>query len=77
MKEKDIALIIMVVFVSAIVAFVVSGMVFGTSKNSKTAEVVQPISSDFKTPDSKYFNNSSINPTKTITIGNNTNPNPF
>lgn len=77
MKQKDIALIIMVVVVSGIIAFVVSNLLFGKSKNSQTADVVQPISAEFNQPDPTYFNNSSVNPTKTITIGNSTNPNPF
>ncbi|HVS58322.1 MAG TPA: hypothetical protein VHD60_01135 [Candidatus Saccharimonadales bacterium] len=77
MKQKDIALIIMVVFVSGIIAFVVSSMLFGASSDSQKAEVVQPISANFEKPDSTYFNSSSINPTKTITIGTNSNPTPF
>lgn len=77
MKQKDIALIIVVVVVSGIIAFVVSNLLFGRAKNSQSADVVQPISADFKVPDSTYFNSNSVNPTKTVTIGNGSNPNPF
>jgi len=78
MKQKDLALILVMVFISAVVAFVVSRWVFGSPKNSKqTAEVVDVISSDFSLPSSKYFNAESVNPTKQIEIGGSSNPNPF
>lgn len=78
MKQKDIALIIVMVFISGIISFVVSGKIFGSQKNSEqTAEVVEPITSEFPPPPAKYFNGTSINPTQLITIGGGTNPNPF
>lgn len=78
MKQKDFALILVMVFISAILAFVVSGQIFGSPKNkSQTAEAVEAITSEFPTPPAKYFNGSSINPTQLITIGGGTNPSPF
>ncbi len=78
MKQKDIALIIILVFISGVLSFVVSGMVFGKpSTHNQQAEVVDVITSDFSLPSSKYFNNNSVDPTQLIQIGNSNNPNPF
>lgn len=78
MKQKDIALILVIVIISAIVSFLLSGKIFSDSKpGTQTAETILPITSDFPRPDSKYFNSQSIDPTKTITIGQNTNADPF
>ena len=73
MKHKDIALIIIVVFMTAVGSFFLSGLVFKTKDLSEKVDTVEPISAEFKTPDSKYFNPDSINPTQLITIGNNSN----
>jgi hypothetical protein len=78
MKQKDIALIAVIVFISAIFSYFISNALFAAPKNrQQKVEVVEPISSDFATPDTRYFNSSAIDPTKTITIGENANPDPF
>ena len=77
MKQKDIALIIVVVFVTAVASFFLSGFLFRTNNLSEKVETVESISADFKQPDAKYFNSSSINPTQLINIGDNKNPQPF
>lgn len=78
MKQKDIALIAIAVLFGAIFSIVLSNLVFASPKNrQQKVEVVQPISDDFPTPDTHYFNEQSIDPTQLITIGNNTNPTPF
>lgn len=77
MKQNDIATIIVVVFISAISAFFVTGKLIVASSAQQSAPVVDSISSDFIQPDSKYFNKDSIDPTQLIHIGNSTNPNPF
>jgi len=78
MKQKDIALIVIIAFISAVVSFVVSGRIFVTPANrQQQVEVVDVIRSDFTPPSSKYFNSSSIDPTQLVTIGNNNNQNPF
>jgi len=79
MKQKDVALIIVVAFVSAVVAFFLSNILFGSpSRSQQKAEVVDPITANFPSPDQRYFNNTSIDPTQTITIGNGqTNQAPF
>lgn len=78
MKQKDITLVIVMVFISAVVSFLVSKWFFGSPQNRKqTAEVVEEIKSDFSDPPVKYFNANAINPTQLIIIGGNPNPNPF
>ncbi|HSX31591.1 MAG TPA: hypothetical protein VLE99_06775 [Candidatus Saccharimonadales bacterium] len=78
MKQKDIALIIVIAFISAVVSFLVSNKLFVTPSNrEQRVEVVDPINSTFVTPDSKYFNSSSIDPTLNTQIGGSTNQNPF
>jgi hypothetical protein len=78
MKQKDIALIIVLAALSAVVSFVVSGWLFNKpADREQRGEVVDVITSDFTLPDSKYFNSDSINPTQLIQIGDTNNPNPF
>lgn len=78
MKQKDVVLILVLVFISGVLSFIVSGMIFGKpSAKSQQAEVVDVITSDFALPSSKYFNANSIDPTQLIQIGNTNNPNPF
>lgn len=78
MKQKDILLIIMVVIISGMVSFFISKFLFTVPKNRQTkVEIVQPISSDFSQPDTRYFNANAIDPTKNITIGDNQNTQPF
>jgi hypothetical protein len=77
-KQKDVALIIVIAFVSAIVSFVVSNKLFVTPSNrQQQVEVVDPINSSFQTPDKKYFNSNSVDPTPAAQIGTDTNQNPF
>jgi hypothetical protein len=72
MKQKDIALIVVVVIISGFLSFFVSEKLFGGEKNrSVQVKTVEAISTEFNTPDKKYFNDQSINPTQTIIIGNN------
>lgn len=77
MKQKDIALIIVVVFFSAVTSILLSNLFFGPTSKDQKAEVVQPITSDFKQPDERFFNKDAFDPTQTITIEQNSNPDPF
>lgn len=78
MKQKDLALILVMVFIGVIVALIVSRLIFATPKNrEQTVEVVDVISPEFSEPTAKYFNAESVNPTQQIEIGNSNNPNPF
>jgi hypothetical protein len=78
MKQRDIALIVVIVFVSAIVSLFVSKLIFATPKNrQQQVEIVQPITADFPQPDTSYFNSNSFDPTQLINVGQNQNTNPF
>ncbi|MCA9329207.1 hypothetical protein KDA11_01045 [Candidatus Saccharibacteria bacterium] len=80
MKQKDIALFLVVGIFSAIVSVFVSNLLITPSESKKQqAEVVSPISSDFTIPsaDNKYINKDSVNPTKLIQIGDGGNTTPF
>lgn len=78
MKQKDFALILVMAFISAVIALVVSRWLFASPKNrNQTAEVVDVIGPEFTMPSSKYFNVNAVNPTQQIEIGGNSNPNPF
>ena len=78
MKQKDIALIIIIAALSAVISFVVSGKVFVTPNNrQQQVQKTDAINTSFVLPDEKYFNTESINPAQTIQLGSNSNPNPF
>lgn len=78
MKQKDIAIIIAVGFFAAVVSLLLTQTFFVSKKDRElTAEVVEPISSDFNVPDTNVFNPRAINPTQLIQIGDSTNSAPF
>lgn len=78
MKQKDIALIILIVAIAGVLSFFISRQLFAPPQNrQQSVEVVQPITADFPKPDSRYFNDQAFDPTQTITIGQNANPDPF
>jgi hypothetical protein len=78
MKQKDIAIIVVVVFVSGLLSYFISNALFASPDKLQTeVEVVEPITADFPEPDTRYFSTNSINPTQTITIGDGQNQQPF
>ncbi|HVA10784.1 MAG TPA: hypothetical protein VNG32_01285 [Candidatus Dormibacteraeota bacterium] len=78
MKQKDLALIVVIAAIGVIASLFISKIIFVTPKDrQQQVVVVQPISTDFPQPSPAYFNSSSIDPTKLITIGQNANANPF
>jgi hypothetical protein len=78
MKQKDIALIILVAGIAAIASFFISHAIFASSSNrTQQAEHVDAITTEFVKPSSKYFNSNSIDPTQLIQIGGSSNSNPF
>jgi len=78
MKQKDIALIVVVILISVIFSLLLSKwLISSPSQRSYKVEVVQPITADFPPPDKKYFNEKSFDPTKLIQIGNESNTKPF
>lgn len=77
MKQKDVALIIIVAFVAGVISLVLSNTLFKSAERNLQAQTVQPITPDFQTPDKAVFNENAINPTKLIQIGDTNNPRPF
>ncbi len=78
MKQKDLMLIGVVVVIAGTLSFVVSSKLFNSPNNKKAqVEVVEPITTEFSDPNKKFFNETSINPTRKIEISNNNNQNPF
>lgn len=77
MKQKDIALIIIIAFFSAVLSFVISGKLFVTPQNrQQQVETVDKITTDFAKPDARFFNAQSIDPTVDTQL-NGTNQTPF
>jgi hypothetical protein len=73
MKQKDIALILIVSFIG-----IVSNFTFNSKDSKKLkSDVVTAITTEFNEPDKRYFNKESIDPTQIIRIGENTNQKPF
>lgn len=78
MKQKDIALIVVIVFVSGMLSFFASRyLLVPSSARTAQVEVVEPIVPDFVQPDKAYFNDDAVNPTQTIEIGESGNDSPF
>jgi flagellar basal body-associated protein FliL len=78
MKKKDISIIVVVAIVSAVISFFLSSVFISSASDRKqSVEVAPPIVAEFTEPDDRYFNQNSMNPTQTIVISPETNPNPF
>ena len=80
MKQKDIALIVVVGILAAVVSLLLTQQLFVSKKNRElSAEKVEKISAEFKTPEAgdNVFNDQAINPTQLIQIGDSANTNPF
>lgn len=78
MKQKDVALIIVIAVFSGLISFFVTRVLFANPTDLKTeVEVVDPISAQFNETDKRYFNSKSINPTQPIKIGDENNTQPF
>jgi hypothetical protein len=77
MKQKDIVVIIVVVFVAAFASFFLSRIFFGPQTKDQKVEKVEAISTEFPYPNDKYFNENSLNPAQSVEITNNNNSNPF
>lgn len=78
MKQKDYALILVIVVISGVASFFISGKIFVTPANrQQKVQTVDIIVSDFQKPSEKYFNKDSIDPARLVQIGDNDNQNPF
>ena len=77
MKQQDVALILVIAFVSGIASFFLSGLLFSGGGKEQTVSKVDNITTEFTLPNEKYINRDSINPAPAITIGDSNNNNPF
>lgn len=77
MKQKDIALIIVIVFISGVSSYFISNKFISSPKHDLKSAKVEPITSDFSEPSTAYYNDKSINPTQLIKIDDNNNDKPF
>lgn len=77
MKQKDYIIIGLIVFLGAILSFGISKLFISGENTIQKVEVVEPISAEFKLPDTKYFNKDAFDPTQVIKIQNNNNTAPF
>ena len=77
MKQQDVAILIIIVFVTGIFAFFISGKFISPSDKKEKAEVVVAITDEFNAPSADVFNSTAINPTVRIEIAPNNNAQPF
>ncbi len=71
MKKSDIAMLILIIGVSALLSYFVGNLIFGGSVSKPVdVETVPKVSSEVAKPSADIFNTNSINPTIPITIGN-------
>ena len=75
-KQKDLALLIIVVFISILVSMFASNLIFASKGyHLEQVESVPSISSRLNYPPKNYFNHSAIDPTpKTVISSNNAIP---
>jgi len=78
MKQKDIALIIVVSFISAVLSFFLSNALISSPENrQQEVGIVDPITAEFNEAPKRYFNEKAVNPTQLIRIGDTNNLNPL
>lgn len=78
MKKQDIALIILIVAISALTAYLIGRAVVGDpQQQSVQVKTVDAISTNVEEPDPRVFNENAINPTVEINIGDSSNRQPF
>ena len=67
MKKNDIAAVIVIVAIAGVASYFIANAVIGKPKNNPVqVEQVTPIGSSFPTPDSRVFNEQSVDPTVEI-----------
>lgn len=78
MKQKDLAIVLVVAFIGAILSFFISTKLFATPENrQQQVEVIDPIAAEMNLLDPRFFNENSINPTQNSQLGIDTNKTPF
>jgi flagellar basal body-associated protein FliL len=78
MKKNEIAILLIVVGLVVMGTYSIINMLFGTSALKPVdVEKAEAIQASIVTPDQKVFNKDALNPAVTITIGNQSNQQPF
>lgn len=77
MKQQDVAILIIIVFITGVFSFIVGNKFVTPSDKKEKVEVVTPISKDFNAGNVNNINENSINPTVKIEIAPNNNTQPF
>lgn len=77
MKQKDVALILVIVFISGIMSYLISNKFISSPKHDLKVAKIEHIDSTFEDPDKAYFNDKSINFTQLIFVYKNDNKQPF
>jgi hypothetical protein len=77
MKQQDIAILIIIVFIAGVASLFITSKFINPSTSKLSAETVAPITPEFVLPEARHINSESINPTVRIEIAPNTNPQPF
>ncbi|HET6622848.1 MAG TPA: hypothetical protein VFG56_02855 [Candidatus Saccharimonadales bacterium] len=78
MKKTDIAILILIVGVSLLVAFLLGKALFGGRvADPVQVETAEAISAEVTQPDKSIFNEHAINPSVEIQIGQSSNEQPF
>ncbi len=78
MKKNDLAAIVLIVALAGVIAYFAANAVIGTPQNAPVSvEKVTPISDSFPAPDSRVFNDKSIDPTVEITGNGQSTDTPF
>jgi len=77
-KQKDIVIIVFVAGFSALISmFIAQSFLASDDAYKLKAPKVSPVTSEFTQLNTEYVNPGALNPTKDITIGGNSNTNPF
>lgn len=70
MKKSDIAMIVLIVSLSVMIAyFIAKAMIGDVANQSVKVKTAEPISATLVEPDKSVFNKEAINPTVEVTIG--------
>ncbi len=70
MKQRDIAMIVLIASVSMMIAYFVANTIFGGLNNQvEKVKTISPISGTVTEPDARVFNKDAINPTVEVFIG--------
>lgn len=70
MKRTEVAMIILIASISALVSYFVANAIVGDSQSEAvTVKTADPISDEVPAPDERIFNKDAVNPTVEVYIG--------